>query len=205
MAFELNEFIETLAQEGWAETQEFVPFTVAKSLKDEAENLFASGQFHRAGVGARADALLRDEIRRDSIFWLQENSEQFPLQSDFLNRLKNLIGAINASLFLSIQDVEAHFAVYPPGGFYRRHVDRFRSDDRRVLSVVFYLNDGWAPEDGGLLKLYPEGREITIEPLMGKMICFLSDQIEHEVIPSHKDRWSVAAWFKRSGTRLPGL
>jgi SM-20-related protein len=36
--------------------------------------------------------------------------------------------ALNARLFLGLFDFEAGYAVYPPGGFFTRHVDSFRGD-----------------------------------------------------------------------------
>ena len=35
-------------------------------------------------------------------------------------------GVLNRDLFLGLEDFESHFAMYPPGAFYLKHVDRFR-------------------------------------------------------------------------------
>ena len=55
--------------------------------------------------------------------------------------MDSLREALNRGLFLGLEDFECHFALYPPGAFYRKHVDRFRDDDRRMVSAVIYLND----------------------------------------------------------------
>ena len=96
-------------------------------------------------------------------------------------------------------DVEAHFAHYPPGARYVRHRDRFRDDDHRVVSLVVYLNADWdAPRNGGELRLYDTaGNAHDVAPLGGRAACFLSADIEHEVLPATRDRLSVAAWLRR--------
>ncbi len=64
---------------------------------------------------------------------------------------------LNRELFLGLEEYESHFALYAPGAFYRAHLDRFRDDDKRTVSVVLYLNDDWLPEHGGALRLHPQG------------------------------------------------
>jgi hypothetical protein len=67
------------------------------------------------------------------------------------------------ALQLGLFDFECHFALYPPGAGYRRHLDRFTGRDSsadegaRVLSCVLYLNREWGPEDRGQLRLYRPG------------------------------------------------
>lgn len=46
------------------------------------------------------------------------------------------------------------FCPVPTGAFYRRHLDRFRDDDRRMVSAVLYLNEDWQPQDGGQLRMF---------------------------------------------------
>ena len=71
-----------------------------------------------------------------------------------LERFETLRLELNRELQLGLLDFECHFAVYPPGAFYRRHLDRFATDDRRTLSCVLYLNDAWSAQDGGALRLH---------------------------------------------------
>ena len=37
---------------------------------------------------------------------------------------------------LSLKDFEVHMTVYPVGSFYKRHLDQFKKDDHRKLSVI---------------------------------------------------------------------
>jgi SM-20-related protein len=87
------------------------------------------------------------------------------------------------------------------GTFYRRHLDRFRTDSKRKLSVITYLNEGWQPTHGGQLLIYrpqPDAPEetISIDPLGGRMVCFDSGLLEHEVLPATRDRLSITGWLR---------
>lgn len=108
--------------------------------------------------------------------------------------------AINQGLFLGLEDFECHFALYPPGAFYKRHLDRFRDDDRRMVSAVLYLNEGWQPEDGGQLRMFLDGdREHDVQPRAGTLVVFLSGDVPHEVLPAGRERLSLTGWFRRRG------
>ena len=85
--------------------------------------------------------------------------------------------------------------VYPAGSFYKRHLDQFKADDHRKLSVICYLNNNWTAERGGQLRLHLSTDILDILPLAGRMVCFRSDQIEHEVLPAIKDRLSLTGWI----------
>ena len=116
-----------------------------------------------------------------------------------LQRLEGLRVAINRSLFLGLFDLEMHFAVYPPGAGYQRHLDRFRDDDRRSVTVILYLNEHWTREDGGLLRFWPEPESapLDIVPCGGTLVSFLSDRFWHEVLPARRERMSLTGWFRR--------
>ena len=170
-------------------------FAVIDSFLDPAA-LFAEAQnrraeFRRAGIGK--DGRLHDEIRRDEILWLPDSPDS-PAQADLHARLSLLKDELNRELFAGLKSFEAHFAIYPAGAFYARHVDRFKADDSRVLSCVLYLNPDWSADDGGALRLHGLS---DIVPAPGRLVVFFSDEIEHEVLPARRDRFSVACWLKR--------
>jgi SM-20-related protein len=103
-------------------------------------------------------------------------------------------------LYLGLEDFESHFALYPPGAFYLKHLDRFRDDDRRMVSAVVYLNEGWLPEHGGQLRMYlDEGGEYDVVPVGGCLVVFLSGEVPHEVLPAMRERLSLTGWFRRRG------
>jgi SM-20-related protein len=104
---------------------------------------------------------------------------------------------LNRRLLLGMESLEAHFACYPPGAGYARHRDRFADDDARVLSLACYLNPDWPDAAGGALRLHlPDGPR-DIAPRSGSVVLFLSGDVEHEVLPATRDRWSIAGWFRR--------
>src|SRR3546814_4253154 len=97
----------------------------------------------------------------------------------YLGLMDSLREAINRGLFLGLEDFESHFALYPPGAFYLKHVDRFRDDDRRIVSAVLYLNDAWLPAHGGQLRMYlDDGVEHDVVPTGGCLVVFLSGDIQ---------------------------
>lgn len=130
------------------------------------------------------------------IYWL-ESGAKTPTQNCLVTPLEDLRVTCNQTLYLGLASLEGHYAIYEAGAFYSRHLDAFRDDDSRVLSVVLYLNDHWQQGDGGELVLYaPEA--VIIEPMGGTLVVFLSRDIEHEVLESHTMRKSYVGWFKRN-------
>jgi len=81
------------------------------------------------------------------------------------------------------------------GTFYKRHLDQFKKDDHRKLSVICYLNKNWKASEGGQLRIYVSGAELDILPVAGRFVCFRSDQLEHEVLPATRERWSLTGWI----------
>jgi SM-20-related protein len=141
---------------------------------------------------------VREGVRGDHIQWLEPG--QHPACDEYLQALDELRMALNQGLYLGLEDFEGHFALYPPGAFYQKHVDRFRDDDRRAVSVVFYLNDDWQAEQGGALRLYlPNGETRDVLPHAGSLLVFLSADMPHEVLPASRDRLSLTGWLRRRG------
>ena len=115
--------------------------------------------------------------------------------------LNTLRGALNERLLLGLFSLEVHYALYPPGAFYRRHLDQFRgrafSSGDRVISCAIYLNEDWTPAEGGLLRIYDRELARDVLPVAGTLACFLSDRFEHEVLPATRERLSLTGWFRR--------
>ncbi|MES2855283.1 MAG: 2OG-Fe(II) oxygenase [Bdellovibrionota bacterium] len=182
-----------LADQGFGFDPRFIEAELSDGLLTEAICARENGQFKAAGIGKNSQHV--SEIRRDEILWIEPKAE-FPFQNRLFDRLEIFRQDMNRKLFLGLDEFEAHFAHYDSGAFYQKHLDRFRNDDRRALSMVIYLNRDWNESDGGLLRLYSKPNETTVVPEAGSMICFKSDELEHEVTLSRRPRWSVAVWFK---------
>lgn len=179
----------------WSLREGFLAPDRVAALRGEAEKLRVEGAFHAAGIGH--DAGHRAHIRGDEIRWF--DAESTPLASTLAAReLEILRRTVNAATYLGLEDFEGHYAVYLPGAGYTRHLDGFRERNRRVLSLVLYLNSAWTPEDGGTLHLYPEGEAaVAVQPRGGTLVCFLSERVPHEVLPAARTRFSLAGWFRR--------
>jgi SM-20-related protein len=177
------------------------PVTV---LRDEGARRRAAGEFHAATVGRAGSAEHDASVRGDSICWLGVDAATAP-ESALIAQLHALSVALNGALFLGITEVEAHYACYPPGAGYLRHVDRFRDDAARVISLVLYLNDDWRDGDGGALRIYAT-RDATepaceLAPRGGTLVAMRSEAIAHEVLPANAERWSIAGWLRRRPAR----
>lgn len=147
---------DALASDRWLVMGDWLDAALQRDLLDTARTRAAAGALTPARVGP-GNAAQRDAgIRADAIQWLEPN-DPAPCVATLLARLDALRTALNQRLYLGLADLEAHFAHYPPGGAYRRHLDRFRSDDTRTVSVVLHLGEPWRPEHGGALRIYLEG------------------------------------------------
>ncbi len=194
--------LEALAERGWIVQTDFVDVEYVRALLAEAEAAWREGDFRQARVGQGADRQLRPEIRSDHILWLDEE-RLTPLQRAYWERIEALRHELNRRFFLGLRAFEAHLAVYPPGAFYTRHLDRFRSTPSRTISCLLYLNEDWTADDGGQLRIYetaPDGTETHVDvlPTAGTFVCFRSDTVEHEVLPAHRPRYSLTGWLKRA-------
>lgn len=188
-----------IAARGYAVCPRFVAAAELAPLRERLMEWWQEGELRRAGIG-RGDAWqVRDDIRGDYVRWI-DFSGSGPF-ADFLARYyEPLRLAVNRELMLGIYEYEGHVTVYPPGRFYRRHVDQFHGIQHRKLSVILYLNDAWQPDDGGELRMYlAEGdREHVIDvlPQGGTLVAFLSHQVPHEVLPAKRERQSLTGWFR---------
>ena len=103
---------------------------------------------------------------------------------------------------LGLFEMEVCFAVYPPGGFYERHLDSFAGARNRVVSLVAYLNKDWDETRGGALAVWNEGAGDTdapaarIIPQPGGVMLMLSETIPHEVEVTHETRYGLAGWWR---------
>lgn len=183
-----------IAEQGYAVADHFLnpeEVDAILSIKEFREGL---NHFKKAGIGKNQGHQINEAIRGDYIHWI-DNSTAPAAISSYLVKVQQLILHINQSLFLSLKDYEVHMTVYPPGAFYKRHLDQFSRDDHRKLSIICYLNKDWNDEDGGQLRMWLAGRNVDVLPAAGRLVCFRSDLIEHEVLPATRPRLSITGWM----------
>lgn len=190
------EICAAIERRGWAVGADFMPDQAVAALRAEARRRDAEGQFHAAGIGRGPSRVERSDVRGDRTLWLDERVH-CAAESPLWSALASLRAALNETFFLGLDSFEGHYALYPPGAFYRRHRDRFRDDDARVISCVLYLNEDWSIGDGGALRIHLSEGAQDILPTGGTLVCFVSEQFEHEVLPSTRERLAVAGWFRR--------
>lgn len=193
----LDSFIASLAEQHWGRSSALFPTSLLQGLREEALTHFAQDEMDAAGIGKSADQ--EQSIRKTYIRWFQEEN-MGPAEQELWQRLDALRVILNRTCFLALRSFECHFAIYPAGGYYRRHLDQFHTDRSRLLSFALYLNPDWREPDGGQLRLFipTENKEevVDIPPSLGQFAMFQSAALEHEVLLTHKERVCVIGWMK---------
>ena len=187
-----------IANQGFAVIDSFLPQVTIRALAAEARTLHVQGETRRAMTGKK-NGEKPDNMRGDFIHWLDDTNPS-ATQQEYLQCMEELRNDLNQNFYLGLFDLEAHFAVYPPGAAYRRHLDQFQDDSKRQVSCVLYLNQDWQAEEGGQLRLYldetPEPQYVDIQPESGRLVIFLSGRFWHEVLPATRERVSLTGWFR---------
>jgi SM-20-related protein len=184
-----------LVADGLAVQDGFLSQLRVRELIGCAEHRRARGDFSPARVGAEQRLQRRAEIRGDLACWFC--APLFAAERALLSDLEQLRLNLNRQGFLGLFDLELHYAWYPPGAGYARHVDQLQDRDERVVSLVLYLNDAWHPDAGGELRVFDHEGVRDIEPIAGRLVCFLSAGREHAVLPTRRGRLSISGWFRR--------
>lgn len=185
---------DALAEHSYAIADQFLSQTEVRAIASLEDFQEALQHFKKAGIGRQHDHQINEEIRGDYIRWLDKRSAA-PELSVYFQRVHALMQYLNRTLFLSLKDFEIHMTVYPVGSYYKRHLDQFKKDDHRKLSIICYLNEAWEPAHGGQLRIYlPDGPK-DILPVAGRLVCFRSDLLEHEVLPALRERFSLTGWI----------
>jgi len=193
--------IDEIVERGWSVCENFLPADSLQLLVQEANELWHDGRFSPAGIGRGADLKVHPEIRGDQVLWW--DGENLTLaQRNYWDAIESLRIQLNQELFLSLRDFEAHYAVYPAGSFYKKHLDQFRQTSQRAISCILYLNPEWQPSSGGQLRIYDSENDqlfTDVFPIAGRFVCFRSDAIYHEVLPATRQRFSLTGWLRRRG------
>lgn len=186
--------VDDLVDRGYSLQPGFLASHLVAALRRELRLLHRNERLRAARIGKDDQEQLRGDIRGDQIRWLTGETEA---QQAFLAQMEILRETLNRELFLGLEDFEAHFALYPPGAHYARHLDSFDNNNLRRVTIVIYLNARWRPWFGGELNLY-DGDHVfeSVRPDGGTLISFLSERIPHEVAVTYRSRLSIAGWFR---------
>ncbi|RZS99521.1 2OG-Fe(II) oxygenase [Aquimarina brevivitae] len=196
-----EKIIDDLLTKQYSIVDSFFSATEVEVLRSSLLQKYNDEEFKKAAIGNRTNETIIKSIRGDFIHWINEK-EANTAECLFFGIMNTLVDYLNRTCFLGILFKEFHYAIYPKGTFYKRHLDTFMNDDRRKLSFVCYLNDeNWDNANGGELVIYlnKDGQEVSevIYPLPGRVVIFESQLLEHEVKPVlANERYSITGWLK---------
>tara|TARA_B110001454_G_scaffold219202_1_gene252024 strand:+ start:115490 stop:116074 length:585 start_codon:yes stop_codon:yes gene_type:complete len=166
--------------------------------KNHVEKLNAENQFRESTIGKQGHEIKNLEIRSDKIFWLHDFADETQNIGIWLNDARE---ELKRYFRMPVDDIEAHFSIYPAGGKYGKHIDNPSGLSPRLFTFIFYLNPNWQPGDGGELVLYepnhPDKKLKQIEPRGGTFVLFRSDLFHHEVLTAMKPRYTLTGWLRR--------
>lgn len=197
MKNKIKNILVDIEQQGWSVQENFFNTELILKLKETLSSFRQQGLLKQAGVGREKKLHVEHAIRNDEIAWFDENNLN-EYQEFFLTTIRELQDAINEKFYLGLFELEIHFALYAPNSFYKRHLDQHKNQDTRVITVICYLNESWEKDDGGELKLYlNDEKSVSVLPHAGTLVCFMSAEFEHEVLPAKRERASVTGWFRK--------
>ena len=205
-----EKIIDDLSNQKYSISDFFFSTEETKQLREAIIRKENKKDFHQAAVGSSVNEQIVKSIRGDKIRWIDEENKT-ETEEIFFSKINDFIEYLNLTCYMGIEESEFHYAIYPEGTFYQKHVDAFKNDDRRTLSIVLYLNDEeWKDEFGGQLTLYLADenkveKELDILPLAGRLAVFDSKSIPHEVKTVNRPRYSITGWLKTRGNILTYL
>src|SRR5690606_32717782 len=132
------------------------PARVLSAMLGEAQCLDAS-LLKPAGIGRGPELQVNPDIRSDRICWLDA---ELNVAAPYLALMSALQQMLNRQLFLGLHEYECHWAHYPEGSYYSRHLDAFAGGASRRISTALYLNPDWSDDAGGELILYNQARVV---------------------------------------------
>lgn len=190
--------VESLGTSGFF-TRELLTPDEVREAHAEMECLAGTSALQPARVGRVAAH--QTDIRSDRTGWLEDTAAA-PI-AVLLGAFDGLRVALNEHAWLGLRRTEVQLACYPGrGARYARHRDAFVGGEGRRVTAIVYLNPAWTPDDGGQLRMYLSGTEagraetsVDIEPIGGRCLVFLSETVEHEVLPAWAPRFAVTAWY----------
>jgi len=197
----LGQVVAALAGPGFLITPNAVPQATCAALRAEAVRLNTAFQPAGIGRGSTRDA----SVRGDHIHWLDwdfgRDGPHAEAWAGWWAGLEELRQRLNRELFLGLREFEGHFARYPEGCGYARHLDNPRGGQGRVVTLILYLNPDWQQTDGGALELYapeePDRLVARAYPESGTVALFMSADFPHAVLPTRRERLALTGWWRR--------
>jgi len=189
-----DEEIAALGTKGFFVRDAFLGEPRATAVHAEARSKAEAGILKPAGIRRGADRTEDSAVRGDFISWVVP--EQGTALSTLRDAFTELGEALSAGAYLGLGRFDLQLASYPGGGArYVRHRDAFPGQSNRRVTAIYYANPDWQPEHGGLLRLHLEDGPLDVAPRLDRLVVFLSERLEHEVLPAHAPRLALTAWY----------
>ncbi|KAL1520948.1 hypothetical protein AB1Y20_022507 [Prymnesium parvum] len=196
-----------LATRGYAVLDAAFGGAVARAICEAIRGLHLAGRLHRGKVQHGLQQSVNTSSRGDRIAFLKPEDEGTPevlhayaASVDLLRERLSRHLALALRLEGGLDGCHYMCAVYPGGGaHYVKHRDSLPAPHRagRKLTVIYYLNEGWSREHGGVLRVWPPGdacEPVEIPPLADRLLLFVST-LEHEVLPAWRPRYALTTWM----------
>ena len=219
----------SLKERGLIIVDGFLSSHEVSKVKAEAKiSLEEGGKQAGMGGGGAESRWIESSLRGDRMRWCHADQERASGRENTAN-LIDYIHALKPHFTQMGYDVggriTAQLACYPGGGSgYVRHSDHSASAPGRTLTAIIYLQDEpWMRSNGGQLSVYHGvlhsslgggigvdqrggGEEpcVSISPVGGRLVIFES-WIDHEVMPSLKERWALTCWLYKSPPPSPPI
>ncbi|RZF43941.1 hypothetical protein LSTR_LSTR006749 [Laodelphax striatellus] len=188
---------------------EFLGKDRGTSVLNEVVGMYEKGNFEdgRLVSGSdTADSKLKT-IRGDQISWIDGTENNCKNIGMLINMVDSIIMRANRQAdngvmgnYNIVGRTKAMVACYPgDGSHYVKHVDN-PNKDGRCITAIYYLNRDWdVEEDGGLLRIFPDGwkdQVADIQPLFDRILFFWSDRRNpHEVQAAFRTRYAITLWY----------
>ena len=76
------------------------------------------------------------------------------------------------------------------------HYDNPGRPNKRVLTMLVYLNPDWTVNHGGEIQITPFLRRPTsVAPIANRAVIFASDRVLHRVLPARTERDCFTIWL----------
>lgn len=191
--------IRALGERGWFLRDGLLGGSAARAAHGAVQALAAAGRLRPAALGRGATRRVDEAYRGDAIAWIAEDGVPVGLEPLWRSFVA-LRDALNRDAYLGLGSIEVQVARYPGGGAaYGRHRDAFPAPGaarpNRRVTAIYYANPAWAADDGGALRLHADDGPVDVAPLLDRLLVFLSERVEHEVLPTRVPRWAVTAWL----------
>ena len=189
------DWVDTLSQNDYLIIDNFISDELYQKLRIFLLDKLDENAFSLAGIGALATHRINNEIRGDFVYWLDKEHDL--KLAELFAIIQSVMTKLNELCYLSLTGHEFHLAHYPPGSYYKRHLDQFKGTiNNRLITLIIYLNEDWKVGDGGELRIFREKKsDLIVNPIGRRAVIFKSDVLEHEVLVTNKIRFSLTGWL----------